>query len=179
MSDLTTEYRGHSIRYGENSDEWYCGDWEITADKLSVVRKKIDAEYLKMRKAAALECFELSSYNSEPKIVAAQVIEYLKERWSRHWSTGKDQTFEGHEVAVVSKRQGNEKASRRKTRLHDLMPDTPEAHAALAEAKRLYGLQKQAEAATQAAIKAIPRVEVEMISDLVKVAKSKDDNEEE
>jgi hypothetical protein len=85
-----------------------------------------------------------------------------------------EKEVKGHsvEAVYVSERWGrpDEKASRRSTSLDDCCPDTPEVHAALAEANRLALLARKADEDYRKAVAAIPRMTLADIDQLVKLS---------
>jgi len=153
---MKTEYRGHNITYSENSDEWNCYDIGYSNISMQKVKAKIDAFYLKLRKASAVQCYEISGHGRIQK-TESTIIEFVKTVEQKAWSTGKV-TRTDHKVAVVARRDGNERASRRETDIQMLMPETEEAHAAFAEAERLYERVVKAQKEFDTAYAAIPRV---------------------
>jgi len=175
MEQISTEHRGHKIVYSDNAEHWWCGDWDYSNVSLAKVRAKIDAEYLKIRKSASLDCFEFASeYNYSPDVIPSKIIEYIGEKFEREWRTNAPK-FVGHQVAAVAVRRANEKASRSTKVLSQFVPDTEDAHKAIAEAKRMHSLAKEAAERAKEAFNAIPRVTIEMINDLVRVAKNSSD----
>lgn len=182
MAEIETTYRGHLIRYGENSDEWYCADLESgnkSHASLGKLKAKIDKMYLDLRKKAAIKAFEISGnsvYNGGvPSIEEGMVVEYIGQAKSYVSSAnrGSGGYVEGaHKVAMIATRRGNERPSRAEKTIGEIMPDTPEAHAAFAEAVRLAQIAKAAVAAAVEALKAVPRLTIDDIPDLVKIKQS-------
>ncbi|TIT80123.1 MAG: hypothetical protein E5W57_04120 [Mesorhizobium sp.] len=172
MAEIETTYRGHLIRYGENSDEWYCSDLESGNNShasLAKLKAKIDKMYLDLRKKAAVKAFEINpGYMGRlPECIEATVTEYLKTFTEKNWKGVEGPTR--HKVAAVALRRDNDRASRAEKELANLMPDTPEAHAAYAEALRLYEVTKAAQLAADEAFKAIPRLSLDDIRELVRI----------
>lgn len=173
MSDpIKTEYRGHAIFYGENSDEWHCNDVGrsgASSSSLAKVKQAIDKMYLDLRKKAATPCFEIGIYNRGQRTESV-CIEYIEPVWEGGgWNTAVPRHVANHKVAVVAKRDGSTKPSRRETKLSELMPDTPEAEAAWQEFKRLCAIAEAANKAANAAFDAIPRLTVDDIAALVEI----------
>jgi len=87
-----------------------------------------------------------------------------------------DKVVTGHKVEAVyvATRWGNkdERAARRTADLSTFCPDAPETHAAIAEANRLFGLAKEADRLHRAAVKAIPRLSIDDIAQLVALSGS-------
>lgn len=168
MSNITVEHRGYTIRFNENSDEWTCPEaGYYSHQKLSTVKTYIDKMTLAVRKKSALLCFEIDrTYASKTE---SKIIEYLGQEKKRNYSTGNFDLGD-HRVAVVAQRGGSDRATRSTMTVGNLMPDTPEAHDAF---ERYLSLHKAAEVAAKTAreaFNAIPRVTVDMIPDLVRIA---------
>ncbi|TGT90884.1 MULTISPECIES: hypothetical protein [unclassified Mesorhizobium] len=175
MAEIETTYRGHLIRYGENSDTWYAHDlgFEASNQSLAKLKTQIDKMYLDLRKKAAVKAFEIRpGYMGQlPTCAEATVTEYLKSFSEKDYRTG-GQTLTRHKVAVVALRRDNDRASRAEKELSDLMPNTPEAQAAYDEALRLYEVTKAAQKAADEAFKAIPRLSIDDIRELVRIKES-------
>lgn len=181
---LETSYRGHVIRYSENSEKWQCSDLDehkwIESEKLSGVKAAIDRIYLNLRKVAGLECFELADgwTQAAPNLVEARLVEYLGPKIEGNWSKGTREVV-GHKVASVARRAGSSKASRQHGELSNYIPDTPEARAAFDAFVVAWRKQKEAEKATKAARDAIPRVTIEMVEELIRIYESENTKEAE
>lgn len=175
MAEITTTYRGHEIRYGENSDEWYCSDLESGGQShasLAKLKAKIDKMYLDLRKKAAVKAFEINTgYYEKPSLNETTVIEYVGQAKVRDYSKG-GHTLGPHKVACVATRRGNDRPSRAEMEMSGLMPDTPEAHAAFAEALRLAEIAEAARKVAVATQAAVPRLSLDDIADLVKIKES-------
>ncbi|MER9833401.1 hypothetical protein NKJ28_00290 [Mesorhizobium sp. M0145] len=174
MADIETTYRGHLIRYGENSDEWYCRDLEVGGGShvsLAKLKAKIDKMYLDLRRKAAVKVFEVNGgYSSKPSITEATIIEYVRPFAEKDWKGVVGRTR--HKVATVAQRNGSERASRAEKELSDLMPDTSEAQAAFAEALRLAEIAAEAQKAATEALNRIPRLTLDDIAELVRIKES-------
>lgn len=166
-------HRGYTIRFNENSDEWACHDaGYYSSPKLSNVKQRIDKMLLDERKKSALPCFEIGgAYHRQAKKTEAKIIEFVKTRVERDYSNR--QKPPQHIVASVAQRSGSEKASRREVDISDLMPDTPEAHAAFVRFEEACAREQEAHEATTDAFNAIPRVTLDMIPALVRIAQAK------
>lgn len=164
---IKTEYRGHSISYSENSDEWWCQDINYSNVSMQKVKAKIDAFYLKLRRESAVPCYEISSFGG-PSKTESTIIEFVKTVEQRAWATHAVTRVE-QKVAAVAKRAGSERAARREVGIETLMPETPAALAAFAEAERLYEDVRKAEAAFRAAFDAIPRITLDDVAALKKI----------
>jgi len=169
---IKTEYRGHGIIYSENGDEWWCSDINYTNGSLQKIKARIDKMYLDLRKRSATPAFEISNYNGPVK-TEATVVEYIGEVWEGGgWNTKKPRQLVDHKIAVVAKRTGSEKASRREEKLSTLMATTPEAEAAFAEYVRLHAIAREAKKVADAAFDAIPRLTLDDVAELVRIKKT-------
>lgn len=175
MNSPQIKYRGHVITFGENSDEWSCLDLGpgFANASLRKVKASIDKMYLDQRKKAAVACFELRGGYSDrpPDAVEGSIIEYVGPVAKMSYRSS-DPASEGHKVAVVAKRHGRERAARAEAEISDLMPDTPEAHAALAEAEAAHEKARIAFAIFREAFNRIPRISPEDIAELIRIKKT-------
>jgi len=182
---LTTEHRGYKITYSENGDEWssYDAGDGMSAPTLSKLKAKIDAMIAKQKKRAGFACIVIEQEgfggSSKTIITDALITGYLGPKTERKGSSRFDESVViGHnvEAVYVATKWGkkDERAARRSAELSSFCPDTPETHAAIAEANRLHELSKLAEAAHRAAVKAIPRLTIEDIAQLVALSDAKD-----
>ena len=176
---IEVTHRGYTITFNENSDEWYCRELSgksYSAPKLSTIKASIDRMLLSVRKKSAITCYEVSGGHSrDPSKTEAQIVEFITTKNERDYS-GKAKP-PVHIVASVAQRRGSAKASRREVSIADLMPDTPEAHAAFDRLVKATEREVAAHKETLAALNAIPRVTFEMITDLVKLADEKPEGE--
>lgn len=166
---IETEYRGHTIRYNDNSDEWSCSDlgFRSSHQSLKKVKERIDKMYLDLRKAAALPCYEISTYG-DPSKTEAKITEYIGARFERDYKSN-ERKLKGYKVAVVAKRRNNDKASRAEADLESLMPDTPEALAVFAEVEAAYEKVKAAKAVYDETVARLPRLTVDDIVELKRI----------
>lgn len=170
MSEVKTEYRGHTIRWSDNEDAWTCYDLSDkvrSSPKLSILKGHIDRLYLAERKKASTPCWELSSHSSTR--IEGSVVEYLKAKEERSWSSQKVERVR-HIVAVVAQRSGSERPSRAEKDLDNLAPMTPEFDAAWAEFCALNTLAKAAEKRARDAFAALPRLQLDDVQKLVDLA---------
>lgn len=173
MSDLRTDYKGYSIFYSENSDEWTsfdAGD-HMSAPTLSKMKEKIDRLALSIRKASSTPCYEIQTGNGEfvLSLVDSTVIEYLGPRVERSWSGSKPDVIK-HKIAIVGQRRGSERAARRETEITHVSPRTAEVEALVDEANRLGQIAQHAKKAFEAAKARVPTMTIDMIPDLIKVS---------
>lgn len=170
---MKTEYRGHTISYSENSDEWWCSDINYSNISMAKVKAKIDAMYLKLRKESAVPCYEINSHGGRSELLTeSTVIEYIKGIYRGDTWTGKPVTLVNHMVAVVAQRQGSTRAARREIELSRLAPATPETRAAADLVRQRHDEYLAAMKAYEAAVEAIPRLTIEDVDALVRVHKS-------
>jgi hypothetical protein len=174
---IETTYRGHTIRYNENSDEWYCGDVEgkYSRAKLTNIKAAIDKMYLDRRKRAAVKCIEVSHGGMRlfGRALDAMVVEYVGEVLTYDSKTG-GKKFDHHKVAVSAQRTGGTMTRATKS-LDELAEDTPEVRAALEAYSKVY---EEADALHRKAwemYKAIPRLTIDKIAPLVELKKIMDD----
>lgn len=171
MSDaLSLNYRGYTISWSDNRDMWVCFDAGRGVENVSLLKVKeaIDRLNLTERKAAATPCFEISDYHGRGTKTESSIVQYLKPEFKhRKWGDDGEPEIEDHKVAVVARRDGSERASRRETGLNSLMPDTPEAHAAFETYQKCRAIAFEADAIAKMAFKAVPRVQLTDIQKLV------------
>jgi hypothetical protein len=175
---LETTHRGYTIRYSENQDKWWSHDAGdgMEAETLSKLKEKIDRMIAKGKKATAIHFLVIDSDSSLRKtaLTEAKMTGYLGPKIVNKTGYSSEKEVRGHsvEAVYVSERWGrrDEKAARRSTGLDNCCPDTPEVHAALAEANRLGLLARQADADYRKAVAAIPRMTLADIDQLVKLS---------
>jgi hypothetical protein len=175
---LETTHRGYTIRYSENQDKWWSHDAgdDMEAETLTKLKEKIDRMIAKAKKATAVHFLVLDSDMSGRKtfMTEAKMTGYLGPKIGNKTGYSSEKEVKGHnvEAVYVSTRWGrpDEKAARRSASLDTCCPDTPEVHAALAEANRLGRLARQAGEDYRKAVAAIPRMTLEDIDHLVKLS---------
>jgi hypothetical protein len=176
MADIQTEYRGHKIVFGDNTEEWTCWDIQYTHAKLSTVKARIDKVYREQRSKLSVPCFEIKSmsvgsYDEKDCCIDALIVEYVGETdKSYHQVNG----VNDHNVQVMAHRKFNTKTTREGKRISDLMPDTEEARAAWADYVMKSHEAKAAEKRAREAFSNLPRVTLDMIAEL-KAHKEKGD----
>jgi hypothetical protein len=169
---LSIEYRGYSLRYDENQDTWTCYDCKVDALTLGKLKKKIDKLHLEARKAAAVECVQVSAslYNvprNKPVTPStALLVEYKGEKHSRSHRTG-ERSSDGHDVSYMQHRERNERPSRMTAKLHTFAFLTPEVTEQYAAITKLRDDQIEIERQIAQAFALIPRLKIEDISGLV------------
>lgn len=182
MPNISTTYRGYEITYNENTEQWNCYDLESSysgkdssSPKLSTIRAKIDKMVTDMRKAAAVEAFEINTnHTSKPSKRNCIVTEYLgnvKGRYS--WEpeiTPK--------VASVSLRNGKSKPTRSEIAITMIMPNTREALEAYEDAAAAYREIEKARAVYAERLAAIPRLSLDDIKALVEIHENQQSNPE-
>ncbi len=172
VSNISTEYRGYKISFGDNSEEWSCSELSFYGfPKLSTLKARVDKMLLDVRKKSAVSCFEITHRDTSK--TPGTIVDYVKMRhdndYARGYVDGKLPKIAKHVVAVVAQRSNSDRAARGEKDLDGLMPDTPEALAAFevyAEKVRLY---REAGKAADMAYAAVPRVTVEMIAELKRI----------
>ena len=168
MGRMETEYRGHTIYYSENMDEWDTSDGLGSYKTLSNAKRAIDKMYLRMRKGAAVEAFYVDSHGGT-KLIPVTIIDYKQPIRDTSYSNNKGVV--DHYVYAMGKRRHNERASRSQYRLHSLvLPHAgkdewlAEVHAIEAEIETLK--RKRAHVMGH-----MPRASIDDIADLVKASK--------
>lgn len=175
MTEIFTIYRGYKITYSDNAESWICYDLTEshgkTFDKLSLAKSAIDKLVKSLRDKASVQAFEMYTGDGGVTLTPALVTEYLgfgKERYEK---------TEYHRVASAASRSKG-RVSRKEIALGALIPDTPEMRAA---AKKVIELGNQIKALRDerdAAIEAIPRLQLDDIKDLVDIYNSQQAPEE-
>lgn len=169
MTEIKIEHRGYTIRFNENADEWTCSEADYySSPSLSKVKAKIDKMLLDVRKASSVTVFEISHGFGRMSRYESKLTEFVKTKHDKDWRG--NALPPSHIVASVAARDGTKKPARREMKLSDMMPDTPEAHAAYAACETLFREAKAAEKRAIAAFDAIPRVTLDDIRALVRLA---------
>ena len=125
---IETTHNGKRITYGENSDDWSCGEYDLTAKTLSALKAKINDFDAKERKLGknGVTLLKVGGYR----------IMSNKEIFQRVRATLLDKDIEpgsNHACVWITHLDGQ----REKVILHSLIIDTPENIATLTEADRL------------------------------------------
>lgn len=141
------EHRGYVIGYSENEDVWRCWDIDFSSAKLSAVRQKIDALERGHRKFSRPAIFV--GYSDAPKPC---VIVSLDEDRDRCWTTTDRQLTDRYGRAVDGKLR------RQKVSLSQIIDDTPENQALVAQLGALRRAAAEAQQAASAHNNAIPRL---------------------
>ena len=175
---LETTHRGYTIRYSENQDKWWsydAGD-DMEAETLTKLKEKIDRMIAKAKKATAVHflILNIDILGRKTLMTEAKMTWYLGPKIGNKTGYFSEKEVKGHnvEAVYVSSHWGrpDEKVARRSASLDTCCPDTPEVHAALAEANRLGQLARQADEDYRKAVAAIPRMTLEDIDHLVKLS---------
>lgn len=171
-----TIYREHLIYWSDNEEVWRCSDINFNHIKLAKVKEKIDALYLAMRKAAAVNCFYLDGYD-EPRLKEATVIDYrgpIHGTKSVNFHSVKTDEIVDHSMVVMTQAVfSSEKKSRQTKHLSNLVPNTPEAMAKFDEARAIYHQIVTLKNYLSLAVRAIPRLTLDDVAGLVKAAETK------
>lgn len=172
---IETEYRGYTIRYNENSDEWNCYEARVSNVSLAKVKAKIDRLHLKMRKAAAFDCLYLGAPHGKPDLRDARAIDYRFRREKNYSSwTGEGPEFiEVHEVAVMMTGMFKDAPGKSWAKLESLAPLGPETDVALERVRQAQAEVEAAEARRKEAWAAVPRLTFEDVAALAEAADSK------
>lgn len=179
MSDIKTEYRGYTIRYGGNSDEWQCLDVNYSSASLSKVKARIDKMLLDLRKKSIVPVFEIGrgGTHGAPLRIPSSVIEFVETKVERGSYRKDALQTEKHIVAVVAQRRGSERASRREAEIEELMPCTAEAEAAWDNYVSAHNAYFTAFQVAEQAFKDIPRVSLDDVTALKAIKDSQKDND--
>jgi len=181
MSDIKTEYRGYTIRYGGNSDEWQCLEVNYSSASLSKVKARIDKMYLDLRKKSIVPVFEISrgGTHGAPLLTPSSVIEFVKTKVERSSYRQEAAQTEKHVVAVVAQRRGSDRPSRREAEINDLMPCTLEAEKAWENYVSAHKAYFAAYQVAEQAFKDIPRVSLDDVAALKAIKEGERDNDNE
>lgn len=181
MTTIKTIYRGYEITYNENTEEWACYDLNSSyatgsSPKLAAIKARVDKMIVGMRKAAAVEAFEINTNaSSKPSKNNCMVIEYVGT--DRNGYT-RDAPIEA-KVATMAIRRDNDKPTRKETFLNGIMPNTREALEAYEDAMSAYLEVQKARATYQERLDAIPRLSLDDIKGLVEVYENQQSKPEE
>lgn len=174
MSNIETIYRGHVIRYNDNSEEWYCSDLEgkgYSNAKLSRIRAAIDKIYLDRRKSASIKCLEIA-YGGPRRfgtIYDAVITEYIGPVMTTDYKTG-GKKLDHHKIAVSAKRDGD-KMTRKEMKLSDVAKDSSEIRDAYEAYAKAYEQAEELHRKAYEMWQAIPRLMIEEIAELVAIKK--------
>lgn len=170
---MATEYRGYTIRFGENDEKWSCYDIEYSHEKLSNVKERIDRLHLQLRKASSVDCLVMSDIFSDYQnatMLDGKIVDYIGViRSQRPGTFEREHTgpVVDHKVAVVSAR-GGDKPSRRTQNLSDAF--SPEAADMLPLILRQQAIIREARAEISRIRAALPRIQFDQLADLVKAS---------
>lgn len=181
MSHIKTEYRGHTIAYGGNSEEWHCLDVNFGSPSLSKVKARIDKMYLDMRKQSAVDVFEMSKggVNSMPVLTPSLIVDFVGTKLEKSFYSRDAEPVEKHIVAVAAQRAHSTKVARREANINELMPSTPAAERAWGEYLIACEGLRAAHAIAERAYRAIPRVSLEDVAALKAIKDSQKDADNE
>lgn len=171
---MQTEYRGYSICYGDNDDKWWCSAIGYQHEKLSKVKAKIDSIHLKMRKAAAIECYHVSGGGSGPlSLDEATVIDYAGPVRAQARSFERNPTGEviGHKFAIMTKARHSEQRSRQVVQMDTLVTD--EAFEVLERVRVIEAQIKALGEQRKRMVAEIPRMKFEDFAELVAASEAR------
>lgn len=174
---IKTEYRGYTITYSENSDEWWSHEVGVSNVSLAKVKAKIDAMHLKLRKGSAVECLYIGKNYGAAGSTPASLIEYVEPKYSSGRWPEEKKVLLGHTVYAMQKEDAKERPTRQKKDLDNYAPDTPEVREAIAAWVVAEEEENAARKRTAAAREAIPRMTVDMIQPLVAASSAKIEEE--
>ena len=181
---IETTYRGYKITYGESSDQWGCYDLgghgkDTHAPTLTELKAKLDKFLLTTRKKNAFSCMilRLESKTVEGRnasvsvaMMDASIIEYCGPKVETRITGLRIPRVVGHKVATTAARGHQGRLTRAETDMEYLAPLGEATDAAISEANRLGAIAEAALADFYKAYKAIPRVQLEDIDELVKIS---------
>jgi len=174
MSDqVVIEYRGYKIRFGENSGEWWCSDFNASNMDISKVKAVIDRHLLRVRKASSVDALiENGGFGDDFRnLVPVKIVEYLKPSKKRTGQFGLgEEVVEDHVVAVMGTFSGNDRASRREEKLSTLYKPGTFTDALAAEIAEERRVIEAARKRIHELREKIPRIPLDEIAELVKVA---------
>jgi hypothetical protein len=171
MSDrIETTHRGYKIQYGENNDEWWCHELDITSKSLQRVKRRIDQIQLKERKESAVECFELTSSHTaggRTKLSYAKVIEYGGAKKPYGYKEGDPLQ---QEVYALTRNRDSDRMRRSKFNMDNMIRKESGVMDTLGcihilEAQR-YDLDQE----IKALVKSLPRLTLDDIEPLVRIS---------
>ena len=135
------EHNGYSIRFDERDDKWECYELKVASKSLKAVKAEINKIDADARRLEAVRLIELRSYETR------QMTGTLMAGESSVW--------------CMVKGRGNEAPRREKASLANLVLDTPENRAVIAQAQALARQARELGQARADLLAAIPRVTAE------------------
>lgn len=145
---MTTEtsHNGYGIKFDFGTGEWCCDALGIRHERYSVVKQKINAWDIQVRRVPNIPAM-LVRYHGEPIPVTITTIETDGAVWVKYNGA-----------------RGSRERS--KERLRDLLPNTPEVITALAKAKDLQAAASRLGAEAHQTLDAIPRFTIEELREI-------------
>jgi len=166
---IKTTHRGFEIEYVVDKDKWVCPDLSLENGQLRLLRIAIDRTLHNTRKAMAVECVTIGSFN---KVSLGKIVEFA----GYHSDWGYSRRHPGYDKNVDKIPQVwimGEK--RQKVDLADCVRPGPEADAfrTLCDVTRdeIVNLERRVREARVA----LPRLTESDIADLIKIAKDTED----
>jgi hypothetical protein len=162
-------YRGYAISFGHNSGLWSCRELGQENIDINKVKAGIDRVCLKLRKENAVECLYLAH---EDELHPANIIEYAGHSTKKTGPFGTGpRVFESHLVyAMRPSYSSTDRHSRQRDKLDNFVQRGPLTDAILAEIKAERETIKRAEQRIHELKKQYPRVTIDDIQALVKIA---------
>ena len=169
---LQTEYRGYTITFAENMEQWSCYAIEFSHEKLSKVKERIDRMHLQLRKASSVNCLVMENAwdGQTAKMHEGKIVDYLGVVRAQRKGTF-ERVYTGpvvdHKVAVVSAK-GGEKASRRTQSLSEAF--APEAADMLPVIHEQQAIIRRAKSEIERIKGDMPRVQFSQLDQLVRAS---------
>jgi hypothetical protein len=146
---METEHLGYKISYDEERNFWQCWDLQFTSPSLKGLKVKIGQYDADSRRVDKFKAIIVEGWREKAVPVVVTLIADDKECWI---------TKEG---------------SRSKEKYDNLMVDSPETRAAIAEWKTLKEAVKVAETAANQKLASIPRLSRKLLTE-AKIAKAEE-----
>lgn len=151
MSQLSVKHNGFEITYSENEDVWRCWQADVQSPKLSVVKQKLNNIIAADRRLDAVPVIVLG-YDDTPVEGVATLLVGEKGVWVKRMRR-----------VYGTYSRGRNELGRVKEGLDNVILDTPENRALIAEFVRLHEAARNATDAARAAKRAIPRATREQL----------------
>lgn len=173
MSRIEIIHRGYPITFSENESVWRCWDLDAENMDLTKVKAAIDRELLKVRKDNATPAMYLDhgGYGRISTLIEGTITEYqgaiMEGRGS--FGTGPKEVVD-HKVGFVAQRGKKDRASKRCEKLSGMIRPGADSEQILQQINALEQECDSIEKRISALKKSFPRLTVEDISALVKIA---------
>lgn len=166
---IEIQYRGYAISFGHNSGLWSCRELDLENIDISKVKAGIDRICLKLRKENAVDCLYLTHGD---ELHPAKIIEYAGHSTKRIGPAGTGpRVFEHHLVyAMRPSYSSTDRHSRQRDNLDSFIQPGPLTDAILAEINSERETIKRAKQRIYELKQQYPRVTIDDIQALVKIA---------